>query len=420
MKNILSLFFIDQTKLRNPKYISIISLFIIGFCILSIIVGRDISLQADFTVFWQAGKNYINGVSLYSRIGGAERYIYPPFAAMCFQLLALFSLHQAAVLYCFFNLLFWVMIIYYTQKIILHIRPQETRIKWVLFIAFILSFRYFLYHTWFVQMNEVVLLLSLAGVYNYLIKKDNNAILLLVIASFIKIIPIFMLIWVLSKSNYKNYLRAVIYSILCVAIPLIMRGVHQGIIDIQEYYITFLQPFQEGRVEPKLQNYGLSAALYKVFSFTEDGEKYHYIITILPAATISLIYKCIIISLLLAFAGMLFYGWLKKVSISLYEISFVLLFTHLASGITWEYHLVSLFFIIATMASDYFNSTKNKWVYYALSFLLFFNLIIGGDTVGYYLYYKSCGGSLLTWLLLLLCVYNIIGYIKHTKKPITT
>jgi hypothetical protein len=94
------------------------------------------------------------------------------------------------------------------------------------------------------------------------------------------------------------------------------------------------------------------------------------------------------------------------------------LFTHLASGITWEYHLVSLFFIVATIASDYFNSTKNKWVYYALGFLLFFNLIIGGDTVGYYLYYKSCGGSLLTWLLLLLCIYNIVGYIKHAQKTI--
>jgi hypothetical protein len=197
-----------------------------------------------------------------------------------------------------------------------------------------------------------------------------------------------------------------------------MRGVHQGIIDIQEYYVTFLQPFQEGRVEPKLQNYGLSAALYKVFSFTEDGEKYHYIITILPVATISLIYKFIIISLLLAFAGMLFYSWLKKIPVCLYEISFVLLFTHLASGITWEYHLVSLFFITATIASDYFNSTKNKWIYYTLGFFLFFNLIIGGDTVGYYLYYKSCGGSLLTWLLLLLCVYNIVEYIKHTKKSI--
>src|ERR1700758_4361914 len=129
MKNILSLFFIDQTKLRNAKYISIIGLFIFVFAILSIISGRDLSLQADFTVFWQAGKNYINGVSLYSQIGGAERYIYPPFAAMCFQLFALFSLHQAGALFCFCNLLFWVMIIYFTHKIILQLAPHSTHIK---------------------------------------------------------------------------------------------------------------------------------------------------------------------------------------------------------------------------------------------------------------------------------------------------
>src|ERR1700744_294163 len=107
MKKALALLFIDYDKLRSAKYISIISLFLIGFSIVSVIVGRDLSLQADFTVFWQAGKNYMNGVSLYSQIGGAERYIYPPFAAMCFQLFALFSLHQAGALFCFCNLLFW-------------------------------------------------------------------------------------------------------------------------------------------------------------------------------------------------------------------------------------------------------------------------------------------------------------------------
>ena len=419
MNNILRLFFIDSSKLRNLKYSSVIGLFVVVFVAISIVVGRDISLQADFTVFWQAGKNYINGVSLYSRIGGAERYIYPPFAAMCFQLLAITSLHKAAMLFCFCNLLFWVLIIYYTRKIMLQLMPQHTLIKQALIIAFVLSFRYFLYHTWFIQMNELVLLLSLAGIYNYLVKKDNYAIMLLVIATFIKIIPIFILIWILSKSNYKNYVRAFIYSLLCIAIPLLMRGISQGIIDLQEYYISFLQPFQEGRVEPKLQNYGLSAALYKVFSFTADGEKYGYIITILPIATIQLIYKCILILLLLAFAGILIYSRIKKAGISLFEISFVLLATHLISGITWEYHLVSLFFVIAVMASDYFNTArKNKWFFYLLGFLLVFNLIIGGDTVGYYLYYKSCGGSLLTWLLLLLCFYNIRRYIQQQSSKI--
>jgi hypothetical protein len=417
MKNILALFFIDYTKLRSAKYISLIGLFIIGFSILSIIVGRDVNIRGDFTVFWQAGTNYINGVSLYSQIGGAERYIYPPFAAMCFRLIALFSLHKAAALFCFCNLLFWITIIYYTQKIILQLAPQSTHVKQALFIGFILSFRYFLYHIWFIQMNELVLLLSLASVYNHLIKKDHYAIPLIVVATFIKIIPLFILVWILSKSNYKNYRRAAIYSVICVIIPLLFRGFHQGIIDLQEYYVTFIQPFKEGRVEPELQNYGLSAALYKVFSYTADGDKYHYIITILPSATINLIYKCIIICLLIAFVGMLVYSRLKKASVSLFEISFILLFTHLVSGITWEYHLVSLFFVTSVMALDYFNSkNKNRVVFYLLGFLLFFNLIIGGDTVGYYLYYKSCGYSLLTWLLLLLCIYNIAGYIKQRKE----
>lgn len=267
-------------------------------------------------------------------------------------------------------------------------------------------------------MNELVLLLSLAAVYNHLLKRDSYAIPLVVVATFIKIIPLFILIWILSKSNYKNYLRTTIYAIICILMPLLIkgRGVHTGIIDLQEYYVTFIQPFKEGRVEPELQNYGLSAALYKVFSYTADGDKYHYIISILPTTTINLIYKSIIALLLLAFAGMLIYSRLKKAPISLFEISFILLFTHLASGITWEYHLVSLIFVISVMAVDYFNSkNKTRAVFYILGFLLFFNLIIGGDTVGYYLYYKSCGYSLLTWLLLLLCIYNIVGYIKQRK-----
>lgn len=421
MKNALKLLFIDYSKLKNAKYLLLITLFIIAFSIISIIVGKDVSLQADFTVFWMAGKNYFNGVSLYSCIGGAERYIYPPFAAMCFQLLALFSLHQAAALFCFCNLLFWIIIIYYTQKIILQLAPKATHVKQSLFIAFILSFRYYLYHIWFIQMNELVLLLSLAGIYNHLIHKNKYAIPLLVIAVFIKIIPIFILIWVLSRSNYKSYLLAMLTTFACIALPLLMRGIHQGISDLQEYYITFLQPFQDGRVEPKLQNYGLSAALYKIFSFTENGDKYHYIITILPTSTINLIYKSLIILLLIAFVIILLCRRFTKTTPSLYEISFILLFTHLVSGITWEYHLVSLLFVIAVIALSYFNTTnKNKWIFYIIGFLLFFNLIIGGDTVGYYLYYKSCGGSLLTWLLLFLCAYNFTKYIQHIKQSTTS
>ena len=415
MKRIARLFFIDPDKLKNTKYVYLLVSLVLIMLFFSIQVGRDVSLQGDFMVFWQAGKNFTQGVSLYSQIGGAERFIYPPFAAMLFQFLALFPVPVAGAMYCFCNLLMWILIIQFTKRIILHLKPNSTHLNKALLIAWILSFRYFLYHTWFIQMNEIVLLLSLVSVYYFFIKKDHYAIPLLVMAVFIKIIPVFMLIWILSRSSYKNYLRTLMYSLLCLCIPIIWRGFTQGIIDLQEYYHSFLQPFQEGRVEPKLQNYGLAAALYKLFSITKEGAEYHYTLYILSDHTIQLVYKMLIGMLLLFFASMLLSGRIKKRPVSLFEISFVLLFTHLISGITWEYHLVSLYFIIATLSIDFFES-KKKRVYYFFFFLLFFNLIIGGDTVGYYLYYKSCGASLLTWLLLLLCIYNIIRYLTASKK----
>ncbi len=390
---------------------------LIIFSLLSYSIGKGVAIDGDFTVFWQAGTNFINNLPLYARIGGAERFIYPPFAAMCFQLFALVGLHQAAAIFCFCNCIIWGLIIYYTRKILLLTSATVKQINHALIIAFLLSFRYFWYHLSFIQMNELVLLLTLAGVYNFLVKNNHWAIPLLVIATFIKIIPVLVLIWMLSKSNYKNYLRAVIYFLLCMIIPILFRGMHQGINDLQDYYTTFLQPFKDGRVEPKLQNYGLAAALFKMFSFTPDGEKYHYIITILSPVTINLMYKSIIVFSLIAFVVMLVYSRFFAKQISLLELGFILMFTHLLSGITWEYHLVTLFFVIPILYLNFINAKPAyKWLYYVFGVFLFFNSIVGADTVGYYLYYKSCGYSLLTWMLLFLEIYFVIVYLFFKKS----
>ncbi|HVA98684.1 MAG TPA: glycosyltransferase family 87 protein [Bacteroidia bacterium] len=410
-KIVLKPLFLSKSKLSNYRYLTVVAFLLIIFSIFSYIIGNKVSLDGDFNVFWQAGKNYLNGVSLYSQIGGAERFIYPPFAAMSFQFFALFSLHQAAAIFCFFNFLFWIMIIYYTQHLLLFYKLNPKQINYALLIAFILSLRYFLYHIKFIQMNEIVLLMSLAGIYHFLHHKINTAIILLVIATFIKIIPLFILLLILSKCNYKKYFLTFFCVIICIVLPVLMRGKTQGFVDIHEYYITFLAPFQHGRVEPKLQNYGLEAALYKLFSYTDNGNKYNYIITILSPETINLIYKIIIGFLLVAFAIIVFPFKTKKQIITLHEICFVLLFTHLLSGITWEYHLVTLFFVIAVLTMDYFNAPKKyRLLYYILGIILLFNSIIGTSTIGTYLYYKSCGFSLLTWLLLVLAIYSFGKY----------
>lgn len=375
-------------------------------------MGMRVNIHGDFTVFWQAGKNFMDKVPLYAQIGGTERYIYPPFAAMCFQVLSVLSLHQAAVFFSLCNCLFWVMTVYYTRQILLLTSMPIKHVNYALLVGFLLSFRYFWYHFTFIQMNSLVLLLTLSGIYYFLTNKHNLAILLLVIATFLKIIPILILIWMLSKSHYKNYLRTLIYFSICILLPMLFRGLDQGINDIQDYYTTFLQPFKDGRVEPKLQNYGLAAALFKMFSFTLDGDKYQYIITILDPSTILLIYKCIIMFSFLSFLVILVYSRFVNNTLSLLEIGFTLMFTHLLSGITWEYHLVTLFFVIPLLFLNFQNvSPKHKWIYYILGILLVFNSIIGSDTVGFYLYYKSCGYSLLTWMLLFLELYFLWVYL---------
>jgi len=412
----------DFYLLNNKKATILIGtlLFIISILI-SFPIGMEVNLLSDFTVFWQAGRNYIDNLPLYSNIGGARRYIYPPFASMCFQLFAVLSLHQAAIFFSICNCLFWVMTIDYARKILLLTSATVKQVNYSLLIGFLLSFRYFLYHLSFVQMNSLVLLLTLSGIYYFLTKKNNLAILLLVIATFIKTIPILILIWVLSKSNYKNYLRTTIYFVLCILLPILFRGVHQGINDLHDYYTTFLQPFKDGRIEPELQNYGLAAALFKMFSYTPDGDKYQYIISTLDSSVIMLIYKCIIIFSFLSFLLLLIYSRFVNKTISLLEIGFTLMFTHLLSGITWEYHLVTLFFVIPLLFLNFLNTSPTyKWLYYILGVFLIFNSIIGADTVGFYLYYKSCGYSLLTWMLLFLEFYFLFIYLfaKNDKMKL--
>ncbi len=404
-------------NIKDSKQVSVLLIMLASLFVYAYQIGQKVSIISDFAVFWHAGNNFSNNVSLYSGIGGACRYIYPPFAAMCFQVLALCEMHLSATIYTLFNLGFFALIIYYSYQILRFFSTNTVYLYTSILVGTLLSLRFFLYHFMFVQMNELVLLLSLSGIYHYLKNKIYYSVPLLVFAVFIKIIPIFILIWILSKRfSWQTYFLALFCFLLGILLPISQRGMEQGMVDLQEYYITFLEPFQNGGVEPKLQNYGLSASLYKVFSSTPDGLRYDYIITLLPFETIGLMNKFLILSLLTLFAALLALSRFVYKAISIFEISFILLFTHLVSGITWEYHLVSLLFIYATLAFTYLNNKSAKLFWSLLLVIAVFNAILGADTVGFYLYYKACGFSILTWFMLLLTFLTFLLFLKDKNR----
>jgi hypothetical protein len=379
------------------------------FVFISMNMGNGLKLQADFTVFWQAGKNFSSNLGLYERIGGAERFIYPPFAAMLFQVFGLFSLQTAGTIWAFVNLLMWLLLVHVLREVFRFTNIPEKLINRSLLFAFLLSFRYFWYHLMFMQMNVLVLLLSMCGLLFFLKKNNPASIACLVIATGIKVLPIIFLGWMLSKMNIKYWFTALLFACILIVLPIIWRGLDLGIQDLKDYYVSFLEPFQQGRVEPKLQNYALSAAIYKWFVPLSISSPYFSPIMQLNPQLVGLIYKVFLIVFVLLFLFVLSYSRFIVKKISMNEIGFILLLTHLISGITWEYHLVSLLVVYAIYFANE-DSEKKSWKRigdYFLLFFMIFNAIVGMDTVGKQAYYMACGYSFLTLLMFVLLIVNV-------------
>ena len=117
---------------------------------------------------------------------------------------------------------------------------------------------------------------------------------------------------------------------------------------------------------------------------------------------------------------MLVYSRFVTQKVNIHELSFILLLTHLISGITWEYHLVSLMIVYAvyfTFERSSLNSIQ-KVGYYSMLIFITFNAIVGMDTVGKQAYYMSCGYSFLTILMIVLLVHSIRNVFRPSNNSI--
>ena len=418
--------FLSIRQLFNHKYFSILAGAILAvlLIVVSINLSREISKSDDYNVFYQAGINFSNKVSLYTGIGGAKRYIYPPFAAFCFQLFHIFSMNVAGGVWIFFNWIFWILTIRLTNRILVHFSIDQKTINWAISLGTICSLRYIWYHAMAAQMNLFVLYLSLLGVYYFLNQRQWATVTCLSIAIGIKILPIVVLGWLVTKSDYKFILKAIVAMGICFILPILFRGTDMGLADLKEYYVTFIEPFKQGRVEPDYQNYSLSAAIYKL-TMPSIGEinprGLQYNLFNIPMAAAQNIYKVLALLMLSLFGAICLYARFIAKKFFLYEISFVLIFTNLISGITWEYHFVSLQFILPifflTISSP--KPLYKKLSYYAIAAFVLLNAIIGLDTVGVNLFYLSCGYSLLTAMLLLLLIDSSLNIFKKDVPSVT-
>ena len=430
--------------------------------VLAILKTKKLTLNSDFGTFWQTGHHFFEGQQLYAPFESGRDFIYPPFAAFCFQLFAILPLRIAACLIYVLNGLLFPASILLLYRIIQKYPIHPNKIRNALWLTAIFSAKYFWSNLSMFQMNAIVFFLVLWGIYFWAENNPKIAGMFFVLGTFIKVTPVFFLIFLIlgelrkrifsrgqistadvqsatqvgRKENpiFAPFLQQRTFPIIllallfCLFVPMMQRGWDRGTTDLQEYYHSFLQPFQEGRVVTTYKNQNLAASVYRMFTNTADDMDLDYQWFVLEKDKV----RQIIFMAYVIFSLALLISWLLQTKshrqAGLYFFAMLMAYTHLISGISWSAHLVSfLLILLPFFLIEVKKRTRGfRVLYYFLFIWIVFAGLVGKDTMGNLLHHLAGGYNLIAGLLVFLFFfYLFLAYEEnrrstHTDSPITT
>jgi alpha-1,2-mannosyltransferase len=365
----------------------------------------------DFHVFWQAGKNFATGAPLYhDSLPGARPLKYPPFAALVFTPLALFSLPVAGVLVSLLNLGLWAAAVPLTRDILAVTFPGRDRSRLALVLAVVLTAQFFLDNFHHVQMNGVTFFLVLLGLRAYLRGQDLRAAASIVGATAIKITPIFFVAWLVIRGRRRAALAVFPIALACVLLPLVLRGPSTGASELVEYYHTFLEGHQHGEIGSYTAGQNLAALVSRMTRPPGDPQRVSFQYLPTSARTAQLAYQVLWVTVLLVFLAKLVVLRLQRAPVSALELSMVFLTALLLSPITFTTHLVPLLFVFTTMLSIRLTALRAPG--YVLAAVLCLGIAASGlsgrDLAGDTVYRDVAGYSIFAWTMLLMLGVSVV------------
>jgi len=392
-------------SLRTARTLVLVVLALAVAAALSVTQGLTERVGQDFHVFWQAGRNFATGHPLYhDYLPGARPLKYPPFAAFVFQPLALFPLRTAGALFSFLNLLLWALAVWLTRDIVARTFPDRNPAVLPLVLAVVLSAQFFLDNFHHAQMNGVILVLVLLGIRAYLRGHDVRAAACVVVATAIKITPIFFVAWLVLRGRRRAALAVAPIALACVLVPLLLRGPATGGAELEEYYHTFLEGHQHGQIEEYPAGQNIAGFVNRMTQPAENARhvSYRYLPLSEPAA--QTVYRVLWAAVLLIFLARLALLRRRKAPVSPLELAMVFLAGLLLSPITFTTHLVGLLFVFYAFLSVRPASLPPRAR--ALAVLLCAAIAViglsGRDLAGGAVYEGVGGYSVYVWTMLLL------------------
>lgn len=360
----------------------------------------------DFHARWLAGRWFLHGEPLYRDLPDVREPSYPPFAAMLFQVFALFPLRAAAAGFYFVNLLLTGAAAVLTRRIFQQVWPERARSWWPLVGAGVLSAQFLLNNLNLVQVNTALFVLCLWGLLCYTQGRDARAAIAFVVATFVKVVPVFFLAWLVFRGRRRAVLAIGPITLACLVLPMLQRGVAGGVRDLTEYYHTFLQNFQSG-VPARYNRYtnqSLGAAIYRLTRPPAVPEEQDYRIMDAPESVARSATQVAASVIGIAFLGSLLLLRRRRAPVTVFEWSSVFLVGHLLSGITWKAHLVTLLFVFCAFLSLRLQALPRGMRALACVALVLMAVsgLTGRDLVGDRMHHWIGGYSLLTWTMVVL------------------
>ena len=376
----------------------LIAVALLGVCVvLSVLEAKSQGPGTDFHARWLAGRWFWSGEPLYIYLPGVREPTYPPFATMVFQIFALFPLKVAAGLFYFCNLVLIPVAVRLTTDVFDALWPQRPREWWRLALAIVFSAQFFLNNLNLVQVNLALCVLCLLGIRWYLAGHDVRGAAALVAATAIKLVPVFLVAWLVVRGRRRAALAVVPLGLACIALPVGQRGPARGAQDLADYYHTLLEGFGKGRVEQRYTNQNLSASVYRLTRAPTEPTERDYRVVATSESTARAVYRLAAVLVLAAFFGTIFWLRVRGAPLTVFELSAAFLIGHLLSAMTWKAHLVTLLFV-----NYAFLSLKPRGVTWVILALMAVVGVTGRDLVGDTLHHAMGGYGVIAWMMLLM------------------
>ena len=380
-----------------------------GCVVLSVLEANSQRSGTDFHARWIFGRWFWSGEPLYVDVPGVRGpNLYPPFAAMLFQLHALLPLKVAAGIFYFCNLLLIPVSVRLTKDIYDTLWPASSPQpinRWALPIAIVLSAQFFLNNLNLNQVNLAVFALCLFGIRAYLRQQDWQAAAVLVGATAIKVVPLFLVAWLVVRGRRRAALAVLPLGLACVALPILERGPRMGVRDLTDYYHQ-VRAFGEGRVVQRYTNQNLAAAVYRLMrpsAPTEPTERDYRVFTA-SEQTARTIYGAGAVLVVAGFLGALVWLRVNAAPLTVFELSAAFLAGHLLSAMTWKAHLVTLLFVFyafLALAPRALRPGERVFAGVAAG-LMAVSGLVGRDIFGDTVHHWVGGYSVIVWTILLL------------------